>query len=829
MLNVATLLGGNGGGVTTSEIDSMMYRNKFSNYLPYSAYDDETEVYVNADGTIGFIWECNPLCFAGEKTGETLASIFRMGLPDNTVVQFMLYADNNINPFIDEYKRHRTRNIPLVAYTTDSYSQFLINGTKGLNNLSGTPVRNFRLFVSVKIPMDDKNGTGIDVREIHANVQENLQGARLFPRPLEPGRLLDVLRRIFNDDPSLNNSDYDDNIPIRKQVIKSETVIKKTISDFKVGERIFKCMTPKKFPKEIDVLVSNQILGGIWGMNSDTEQVKTPFIYTLNIVIQNLRANLHTKCNMVLQQHGAGSFAPSLKRKQEEYLWAVDEIEKETTFVRIIPILWIWGKDDKEATESIKRVKRIWESFGFIMQEDKGILPILFLSSLPFGLFNKGQNIENLDRDFIMQADTVADLLPVQADFAGGGAPILMFGGRKGQICSIDIFDSHVNNHNIFVSAGSGGGKSFLINYLVYNYYACDSLIRIIDIGYSYKKAANMFNGRFLDFKEDSKICLNPFTVIKEINEEISAISSIVLQMIYSATDTLPTETAETATTLVKEAVNWAFNSEGNDANIDTVHRYLNNYKDYRGHSEFGYSSDNSITQIASNLAFNLNEFTSRGTYGRWFNGKSTFDISNDEFVVLELETLKSRKDLFKVVSLQVVNEVTKDLYLSDRSRNRFIVFEESWQFLGEGVMLKDVIEEGYRRARKYGGSFSVVTQSILDIARFGAVGNVIWDNSAFKFFLESTSFDKAKGNKTIDYDDFTMRLLKSVRNNKPKYSEIFMDTPFGLGVARLVVDPYLYYINSSEAKDNAEIDAMVKGGMSYADAIQQMVKKYRS
>ena len=60
-------------------------------------------------------------------------------------------------------------------------------------------------------------------------------------------------------------------------------------------------------------------------------------------------------------------------------------------------------------------------------------------------------------------------------------------------------------------------------------------------------------------------------------------------------------------------------------------------------------------------------------------------------------------------------------------------------------------------------------------------------------------------------------------------YSEIFMDTPFGAGVGRLAVDPFSYYVFTSDASEIAEIEAMVDGGVSYEDAIREMVKKYRS
>ncbi len=54
--------------------------------------------------------------------------------------------------------------------------------------------------------------------------------------------------------------------------------------------------------------------------------------------------------------------------------------------------------------------------------------------------------------------------------------------------------------------------------------------------------------------------------------------------------------------------------------------------------------------------------------------------------MVLELENLKIQPDLYRVVTLLVLNAVTQDLYLSDRSRSRLIIFDEAWQFLGKAA-----------------------------------------------------------------------------------------------------------------------------------------------
>ena len=157
----------------------------------------------------------------------------------------------------------------------------------------------------------------------------------------------------------------------------------------------------------------------------------------------------------------------------------------------------------------------------------------------------------------------------------------------------------------------------------------------------------------------------------------------------------------------------WAWDEKDQGADSDTVYNYLKTFED----------ADKDLAKVAWRLSFNMEAFTSMGAYGKFFKGPSTFDIRNDPFVVLELENLKTQPDLYRVVTLLVINGVTQDLYLSDRSRQKFVIFEEAWQFLGEAAMLKPVVEEGYRRARKYNGSFMVVVQSIVDMESFGDVG----------------------------------------------------------------------------------------------------------
>ncbi|MBU0991726.1 MAG: type IV secretion system protein TraC [Proteobacteria bacterium] len=815
---LSNILLGNNGGLMKSALKKMTQRDQFSNYLPYVAYGEDERLYVNTDETIGFIWECTPLVYAGEQTFSNLSGLFSTGVPEGSILQFMLYADPHIDFILDSYKKNKIRQNELVSKVTESIVKMYKDGARGIGNLQGIPARNFRLFVSLKIPQSSDISAKelYDIRDI---VQEILKGADLNPEPVPPEVLINLLMKLFNENPK-KWSEYDETIPINKQIILSDTKIETSWKEIKISGRHFRCMTPKKLPVEIDTLTSNILTGDIKGFTTDSNQYKCPFIYSVNYIFEKLSSKLHFKCNFVLGQKKVGSLAPSLERKQEEYMWATDQIERGAQFIRVMPMLWLISENPTSASENMARAKRIWESKGFTTQEDKGILNILFLSSLPFGLYNTENNIEFIERDFILNGQVAAKFAPIQADFCGVSEPVDLYVGRKGQLACLNIFDSNSTNHNCMVAANSGAGKSFFMNWLLFNNYATGGIIRIIDIGGSYRKMCDIVGGKYISFAKDSNIILNPFSNIVDINDDQSVIAAILAQMIYSSTAETP---SEIQMTLLKQAIRYTYEKKGTDGQVDDVYDYLMNFEKIHKDENANLGK---LAEEAFHMGYNLQDFTSKGVFGKWFHGKSNLNISTDDFVVLELEELKPQVELFRVVILQLINYITNNLYQSNRSQRRIIVFDESWQFLGksgdtESRMMEDVIEGGFRRARKYNGSFITIFQSLMDLVKFGGVGNVIKTNSAYKFLMQSDDYDLAKDHKFITYPEFLMEILKSVFTPRPRYSEIFMQTPIGAGVVRLLVDPISYWMFTSDANENKLINQLVTQGKSYAEAFE--------
>jgi conjugal transfer ATP-binding protein TraC len=795
-----SLLGLHERGARESEIEALASRTPFSGFLPYRAFDPKTLEYINMDNSFGRVWECAPLAFAYERTIESLTGLLRHEHPQGTVIQFMLFPDDAFAGLCEQYIALKTREDDFSRESARRYAQHLFDGRSGLPAMGGIRVRNFRLFVAVKalVPFTDE---GV------SSVEESLGQAGLAPRPVQPGVLLDFLRRLLNSQSPANSNAYDPHRPLCNQIVQAETVIRHGGDHLRVGSRYAACLTPKSpcSDEYLDVLKVNELIGGFHGPYEDATQLTNKFLWTTTVLFRNVAGTIRKDASIMMMQKFKGRVAQAISRRVDELSWVLADIEREP-YVNVLSSVWVFGEDEDDLNRGVARARSLWESQKFVMQRETRILVPMLIAALPFGLYDVKKNIEVINRDLRMSASAAAHMLPVQGDFAGRMRPVQLYTGRKGQIVTLDVFDKRANNHNFLVCAESGAGKSFTLNKLVNDYYGIGSPIRLIDIGYSYQKQCALSRGRYVDIgAEAGRLCLNPFQSAVRANVDAEdrhgdqeAISFILLSMAFSATG-VPNN-VETIYTLMKDAVVYAQSQDGGLHGVDHVARFLVEYpKHAQDHPYAG------ADELAHGMGYNLKEFTSKGAFGRLFNGPSTLSISADEFVVLELERIIQHKRLFPVMSLVVINAITQDLYLSDRSRPRFMLFDEAWKYFSVAPMIADMITEGYRRARKYHGATGIITQSPLDLLAFGTAGAVVNSNSAFKFFLQSRDYDTAIAKGVLQAEGLERELLMSVRNVRPRYSEMVAITPFGTGVLRLCPDRFTYWANTTTGNEVAK------------------------
>ena len=804
-------------GMTLARLRRSVERDSYSDFLPLAAWVEEEQAFLTIDDGWGYSWELIPSPYMFAHVHEALLGLLNVNFPEGTILQLQSFADPLIDDALDAFLDLKTRPDPLIQASARRTFDYLRAGTMGLKALHGIPIRDFRAFLSVKTraPMDS---------DLRRQIEEQL--AKLGIRPMAPSEIISLYRRMFHGvhAPAPGVFTQTADVPLRRQIIDAGPALRFDGPEVYLGNQVARCLTPKSPPRRITAERANRLTGGMRGSSEDSDQIGGPFLYTLNVLFDHSAFEIHKRAQILSAQKAAGSFAVEVGKQIEEIGWILDEAGN-TRFVSVIPTMWVFGRDRHQAREMAARAKRLWESepLPWMVQEESYLNPILLAASLPFGLYPERRTIGMLQRDFRVPVRAGVLMSPIQTDFRGGGRPALLYTGRKGQLITLDLFDPRINNYNFIVSAESGAGKSFLLNNLCQQYFAQNALIRIIDIGGSYKKLCTLCSGRYIDLGEEHLV-LNPFDLGLALDgdDRESAISmavSIVAEMANAGTRKGVT-TSEW--NLLKSAVQWAIESGRAEAGIDAVREWLGSYP---ANTVSDLDRVDHLVPTARELAFNLRDFGSDGAYGHYFNGPSTFDISNDEFVVLELERLKAMPDLFNVVVMVVINAVTQELYLSARDRPRFVLCDEAAQFMtreeGQDLSrLAEAISQGYRRARKYRGSFGIILQSMNDLLLFGGTGQVILENAATRFLLQGSTYDKAVENKILDYSGFVLDLLKSVRNNKPNYSEVFIDSPLGLGIARLVVDPFSYWINTSAPEDVAAFEALVRAGRSPLEAV---------
>jgi conjugal transfer ATP-binding protein TraC len=74
--------------------------------------------------------------------------------------------------------------------------------------------------------------------------------------------------------------------------------------------------------------------------------------------------------------------------------------------------------------------------------------------------------------------------------------------------------------------------------------------------------------------------------------------------------------------------------------------------------------------------------------------------------------------------------------------------------------------------------------------------------------------------------DEHKKRLLKSLRTEAGSFSELYVYSPVGEGVGRLILDPYTLLLFSNKAEDNQAIDRRRASGMSVDEAISDVLRE---
>lgn len=787
----------------------LLDRQPLSEYLPYLAYDEKAKAYI-LDNAVGLVFECHPLPYPSSSAASTLRGLLETQFPAGTSLQIMLYTSRKIGAQLDAYVMYRenTHGNSMYSDFARQRAEYLQSGADvSLFKGCDIRVRDFRMIVSMAVPCSHTPHAINHVKDnvvptMRDTVYQALNTAGLYPVSVGPEELINILSEILNPGHSLrDNLYYDPKAAIKDQVIYSDTETEIRKDCLVLDGYHVKSYTVKQYPREWDVSGIMSYTGDVY---QNVKQIGAPFMLVLNCeYLDQLSARREIQKKATIASYQAyGQFAkwfPKIGMRKEHFDEFTVALEQGETPFKAYMNMFVYAKDAAEATSMASICQSLYRGMGFILQDDNYIMLPLFLQALPMAYHADAQR--DLRRRRTFTTANVAEIAPIQSDWKGGGRPVLPLISRRGQLQFIDLFSNKRGGYSGVVCAGTGAGKSFFVNEMIVSYLGLGSKVWIIDVGRSYEKLCDILNGDFLVFDTATNMSLNPFSSVLDIDEEMTMLKAILAQMASN----IPLD--DLSQSYMEEAIKECFAEHGTSTSITDIASYLTAKPDSR--------------QV--DLGMKLYPYTSGGSYATFFEGASTFNPKGG-FVCLELEELKSKKDLQEVVLLTLVYKIQQDMM--QRGENKLVIIDEAWDLL-TGGNTSQFMETGYRRFRKYGGACLSITQSINDFYKIPA-GVAIVENSDYFFLLRqrAESIEALKQSQKVSLSEGMYDLLKSVHTDAGNYSEIFLYAPDGIAIGRLVVDRFTQLLYTTKPEEFLVLKQMTDSGMTIREAIVEQIRR---
>jgi len=807
----------------------------FSEWLPYRAYLEEQQVFVNRDA-LAFCLELRPQSGGDEEMARILTALYAAA-PAGTGFQFHLFASPDIRRRLGAYARLRLPDdeIPELAtfgragrhsniYRTMArrrVGHYLAGARRSLLPTQSYLLREFRLVVSVSLPGNPTDLARLDdLILLRDGARATLHAAGFPSRSWTAADLINWVSALI--DPHRPDGDsfplnYDEGRELRTQVIDRGTHMRIGKSDIELSNAAgssvtnLRLLSVRSFPPRFALWNMGSLIGDLY---QGTLQIPCPFLLTLGVHVLDAEATrnwAYLKAARATTNATSymARFLPDLQERKADWDIVLKALDDGQQLVDLQHTVALFAPPE-DVTRAEQAVRALFRARGFELTSDSMMMTQSLIGSLPVTWSPAFHgDLKRMKRITTKTSANAVHMSPLIAEWQGTGTPVLFFGGRRGQIMQIDVYDNPAGNHNVAIAGTSGSGKSLLLNEIATSYLGTGARVWIIDIGRSYEKTCRSLGGHFIEFTESTPLSLNPFALVEDIDEDMELLQPLLAQMV-SPREALNGFQYATLGAAIKKV----WNDKANAMTVSDIHDLL-------ATGSLGEDKHDEDQRL-KDLAAMLHPYTREGAYGKYFDGAATIDFSAD-FIVLELEELKAKKDLQTVVLLIVMYRITREMYFS-RDRKKIVIIDEAWDLLSGGATA-EFIEACYRRARKYKGAFMSATQGVDDYYRNPAAKAAL-DNSDWMFLLrqkpESIEMMDKLGQLTMD--DAMKRLLQSLRTEHGAYSEIFVHSPVGSGIGRLIVDPYSLLLFSSRAEDFTAINEKRAAGLSVSQAIDAVI-----
>ena len=810
-----------------------------ANWVPYRSYDARARMFVNTD-SIGFVLELSSMMGADEKSGEILTQFLSDAVPSGCQIQFIHWQSPSIGEKIADWVMPRVVAKGVYGRAAEHRARWLRRGAwESLSKDAPFYLRNHRVFISLGAPL--RSGVSPEtLSSVRDSLYGTLQSLSIPHRDVSPVELIGyfddfLCAAVDNGDKPETYSDLD---PIAYQCVRRDLETQITpdrlvfhaerfratgesqdgvpiIAEVIPDQFDWRFFSVRNFPKQWAPWDVQKVIGD---MVNDKLRFGCNVMTVLGLVYPDeesatSKAGFKVMRTTSLADSKSSRFLPQLADQRDEWQHVQQEMRQGRKLCQAyygVGALSPLGRGDINE----RMLKSVYKGAGWDLIDERYLQLMGLLAAMPLSLPNGlSTDLTRMKRFRTMLTTTAASIAPIQGEYAGGTIPHVLLIGRRGQPFFWSPFQNAAGNHNVAVFGKSGSGKSVFLQDICAAMAGAGAKVIVIDDGRSFEHMARALGGAFVEFKLSSGFSLNPFDMIDvealdhaEDGEDYEIECLAMLKSIIGQMARQQDRLSDTERGLIDVAVSQVWNTNRRDGTIDHVVAALRAQP----------------SPYANDLADAMSPFVRGGTYGKFFDGPCSIDLSAG-LTVFELSDLASKPELRSVSLTALMFLSLRVMRQMDRSVPKAMMIDEAWQLLGGGQM-GQAIETYARTCRKYGSSLITATQSLNDFYKsegsLAALENSDW--SVVLQQKEETINDLAK-HQRFEMDHYTETLLRSLKRNGVEYSDVLIKGPETLAVGRLVLDPYSATLYSSSPRVFAGIEELVKGGVPLPDAIERV------
>jgi len=348
------------------------------------------------------------------------------------------------------------------------------------------------------------------------------------------------------------------------------------------------------------------------------------------------------------------------------------------------------------------------------------------------------------------------------------------------------------------VVGSTGGGKSFAVNYLIKDFLLSDLKnhhVIVIDVGFSYRKLARAFGGKYYEIDLSGKYSLNPFPEKaylergKETDFELLTYLSELLgkMVVDSESENLSGADSQVLERVILEVYRTIGINEAPRLS-DVRHVLIEAGKGTI--LDFDEEDQKKATHYGKNLAL-----YTEGLYSKVLDQPGKLAIDSP-LLVFNLLKLADHPKLQSVISFIIQSLVHAKLV--DVGLKKLIVFDETHMLMSDPASV-NLIRTLYRIARKYNTCVYSISQSPNDFLQSAAADAMI-TNAQVRWMLPlNEGHESLHRFHLADHEIEAVRHLQMVKGH---FSECFIKSGEEGVVARLWPSPLEYWLCTTNAED---------------------------